>query len=98
MSTDSLDPMTPHNDEFDERPPADPGEEAPEGDVDAVEAAELESATVDPTEPVRTGNPRVDAVLDSLESLDDLPVSDHVAVFERAHDELRRALDPDPDA
>lgn len=93
--------MTPHDDEFDERPPADPGdpgEEAPEGDVDAVEAAELESATVDPTEPVRTGNPRVDAVLDSLESLDDLPVSDHVAVFERAHDELRQALDADPDA
>jgi hypothetical protein len=47
---------------------------------------------------VRTGNERVDAVLDSLDALDDLPVDEHVAVFERAHEELRGALDARPDS
>ena len=40
-----------------------------------------------------TGHPAVDAVLASLEGLEDLPVHDHVAVFDSAHDSLRRALD-----
>ena len=40
-----------------------------------------------------TGHPAVDAVLASLEGLEDMPVHDHVAVFESAHDSLRRALD-----
>jgi hypothetical protein len=39
-----------------------------------------------------TGDPRVDEVLQSLAGLDDLPVSDHVAVFEGAHAALREAL------
>ena len=39
-----------------------------------------------------TGNEGVDAVVASLDGLDDLPVSDHVAVFERAHESLRAAL------
>jgi hypothetical protein len=39
------------------------------------------------------GHPAVDAVLASLEGLEDMPVHDHVAVFESAHDSLRRALD-----
>ncbi len=43
--------------------------------------------------PAQTGNPRVDAVLESLEGLDDLPVVDQVAVFDKAHEELRAALD-----
>jgi hypothetical protein len=54
----------------------------------------------DPFEPgppdpevVRTGVPAVDEVLDRVEALDDLPVEDHVAVFERAHEQLRGALD-----
>jgi hypothetical protein len=34
----------------------------------------------------------VDSVLDSLRELDDVPVSEHVAVFEAAHDRLRGAL------
>jgi hypothetical protein len=49
-----------------------------------------------------TGNPVVDSVLDSLRELDRLPVSEHVAVFEAAHDRLRGALsdagDPPADA
>jgi hypothetical protein len=34
----------------------------------------------------------VDSVLDSLEELDRLPPSEHVAVFEAAHERLRDAL------
>ena len=44
-------------------------------------------------EPVRTGDPAVDGVLDQMGDLDDLAVDDHVAVFEQAHEQLRRALD-----
>ncbi len=40
-----------------------------------------------------TGHPAVDAVLASLEGLEDKPVHEHVAVFESAHEQLRRALD-----
>ncbi len=39
-----------------------------------------------------TGNADVDAVVASLTALDDLPVADHVAVFEQAHESLRRTL------
>jgi hypothetical protein len=39
-----------------------------------------------------TGHPAVDAVLASLDGLDEHPVGEHVAVFESAHDALRRAL------
>ncbi|HET6152860.1 MAG TPA: hypothetical protein VFE15_07870 [Marmoricola sp.] len=41
---------------------------------------------------VETGHPDVDAVIGSLESLDAVPVDEHVAVFEQAHEELRRTL------
>ena len=33
----------------------------------------------------RTGNPTVDAVLESLDRLDGAPADEHVAVFESAH-------------
>jgi hypothetical protein len=39
-----------------------------------------------------TGLVDVDAVLASLSTLDELPVADHVAVFEQAHESLRRTL------
>lgn len=41
----------------------------------------------------RTGVPDVDAVLDDVESLEDRPVDEHVAVYEQAHERLRRALE-----
>lgn len=41
----------------------------------------------------RTGNVAVDRVLDSLDALEDAPVDEHVAVFEGAHERLRKALD-----
>jgi len=40
----------------------------------------------------RTGHPQVDAVIDSMDTLDELPVAEHVTVFESAHDALRGAL------
>jgi hypothetical protein len=46
----------------------------------------------DATEPGATGNPRVDAVVESVSTLDELPVAEHVAVFEQAHESLRRTL------
>jgi hypothetical protein len=39
-----------------------------------------------------TGHEDVDAVVRSLDWLDGLPVADHVAVFEQAHESLRRTL------
>jgi hypothetical protein len=44
----------------------------------------------------RTGVEEVDDVLTSLEGLDDMPVEEHPAAFERAHDRLRQALDGPP--
>jgi len=44
-------------------------------------------------EPVRTGVADVDAVLDSVEALSERPVEEHPAVFEAAHEQLRRCLD-----
>jgi hypothetical protein len=40
----------------------------------------------------RTGSTAVDAVLESLDGLEDRPVGEHVAVFEAAHEQLRAAL------
>lgn len=40
-----------------------------------------------------TGNREVDEVIASLEGLVDVDVAEHVAVFERAHETLRRTLD-----
>jgi len=45
---------------------------------------------------IRTGVDRVDAVVVDVEGLADRPVEEHVAVFERAHEQLRRALDAQP--
>jgi hypothetical protein len=47
---------------------------------------------------VRTGVPEVDSVLAEVEGLRGRPVAEHVAVFERAHETLRRALDVAPPA
>ncbi len=48
-------------------------------------------------EPIRTGVERVDAVVDAVAGLENRPVDEHVAVFESAHDELRRTLDSQSD-
>ena len=79
-------------------------EQLPERPVDAYDdhddagahAADLvdeSGPSLEPDGHVRTGNVTVDAVLASMEGLEDAPVSEHVAVFEHAHEQLRRALD-----
>lgn len=52
---------------------------------------------IEPT-PEETGDARVDEVLGWLAALDDLPVAEHVAVFESAHAALREALTAPPGA
>lgn len=72
-------------DEYDE---ADVPDEGPgEGPRDS------DGPSLEPDGQVRTGNVTVDAVLASMEGLEDAHVSEHVAVFEHAHEQLRRALD-----
>ena len=44
-----------------------------------------------------TGVAAVDQVLADVAAVAGTPVAGHVAVFERAHDQLRRALDAQPD-
>jgi hypothetical protein len=44
-----------------------------------------------------TGLASVDTVVESVAALEDRPVEEHVAVFEAAHEQLRRALDDAPD-
>lgn len=53
---------------------------------------EPEPSSVEPT-----GVAAVDEVLQQVSRLAASPVSEHVAVFERAHDQLRRALDAQPE-
>jgi hypothetical protein len=50
-----------------------------------------------PADHESTGVEAVDRVLAEMAALADSPVEQHVAVFERAHDQLRRALDAQPD-
>lgn len=47
---------------------------------------------------LRTGVASVDAVLAEVAGLEARPVDEHVAVFERAHEQLREALDARPGA
>ena len=69
-----------------------PDDDAAESDDQGVEGRVSDDAEA---EQVRTGDARVDAVLASLDGLDDRPVGEHARVFERAHEQLRAALEPD---
>lgn len=62
------------------------------GDVPA-EGPGADHGTAEQTHPApATGSSVVDAVLASLDGLEERPVGDHVAVFEAAHEQLRAAL------
>lgn len=75
----------------------DPGAPAPTAEGHADDAPE---ATLDEAGPMpdveSTGVDAVDRVLAEVAAVADAPVSDHVGVFERAHEQLRRALDAQP--
>ena len=43
-----------------------------------------------------TGVASVDSVVEAVAALEDRLVEEHVAVFEQAHEQLRRALDDAP--
>jgi hypothetical protein len=76
--------------------PAPGAHEALEADA-AHDEVDVDGAqSVPDEERVRTGEERVDSVLAAIEQLRDRPVEEHVAAFEQAHDELRRALDDVP--
>jgi hypothetical protein len=66
-------------------------EQHPDEQTTDHEAVEPIATPADPDN--ATGQPEVDAVLASLDGLADRPVAEHVAVFEQAHERLRRALD-----
>jgi len=76
-------------------------EQQPSEPVDAAEReaellAEEPDASVglprDDDGAIETGHPAVDEVLRSLGALDGSPVDEHVAIFEDAHEQLRRTL------
>lgn len=69
-----------------------PAETGPDDGHDVGQEAGQEIA-----EPERSGVDEVDQVLDSVQGLDDVPIDDHVAVFESAHERLRGALDGSTD-
>ncbi len=48
--------------------------------------------SVAPAGPAASGDPRVDAAVEPLESLDEVPVHDHPTVFEDVHQNLRDIL------
>jgi hypothetical protein len=64
----------------------------PEPDDEGVEGRAREEASA---ASLRTGDPRVDAVLDLLAGLDERPIGEHIAALERIHEGLRAALEPD---
>jgi hypothetical protein len=50
----------------------------------------------DASAPAASGIASLDSVLDLVAGLDQRPLSEHAAVFESAHAELRRTLDDPP--
>jgi hypothetical protein len=74
-----------------------PGIPAPTGGEHRDEqAAEPVAQVVTQHEVESTGVESVDRVLAEVAALADAPVGEHVPVFERAHEQLRRALDATP--
>ncbi len=83
--------------EYDEQPdlaPDQPDAEQAVADEFVDDPATAGGSAGDGWEAPATGVAAVDDVLASVQGLDGRPVEEHVAVFEQAHDRLRRALDP----
>lgn len=68
------------------------GEAAEEAADEAFDETPDEAPEQPAEEPAATGHPAVDEVLRSLDALGNAPVDEHVAVFESAHEQLRRTL------
>lgn len=61
-----------------------------------MEAQDMPPADWAGAEAAGTGLPSVDQVLAALEGLEQRPLEEHVGLFERVHEQLRRALDSHP--
>jgi hypothetical protein len=88
-----------HSDESGSMPPQGLGLERQDldpGDLVGSDVEDVEGPGDGPDEG-STGLSEVDAVLASLDGLDGRPVAEHVEVFEKAHERLRRALDTPAD-
>ncbi|GAA1434399.1 hypothetical protein GCM10009641_27610 [Mycobacterium cookii] len=70
-------------------PAYEPGADAGDGRVDGV--SHREAPSYEPT-----GVEAVDRVLADVAAMVGSPLSEHVRVFEQAHEQLRRALDAEP--
>ncbi|MDX6287312.1 MAG: hypothetical protein QOG53_2797 [Frankiales bacterium] len=55
-------------------------------------AAATQPAMVPRPEPPPTDEPAVDAAIKRLHALDELPVAEHVGIFDEAHRELQDSL------
>jgi hypothetical protein len=88
---------------MDEAPDERPDDAAEDAAEDGASPADVEVPDAPPADGAEgpddaegsdraASHPAVNEVLRSLERLDDLPVEEHVAVFEEAHEELRRTL------
>ncbi len=73
-----------------------PPEAVDDTEPDFADEAQQQDVPDSREESVRTGVPAVDDVLADVERLDETPLDEHLAAFERAHDSLRSALDADP--
>jgi len=62
------------------------------GSMPAEQTGDVTGETPDTEVSQATGHPAVDAVLESLSRLEELPVGEHPPIFEEAHDALRSAL------
>lgn len=73
--------------------PTDPGDPGTPVEPDRADGG-TDGRTGEQVEPDAglTGHAQVDEVLRSLDGLDGRPVTEHVAVFEAAHEALRSAL------
>jgi hypothetical protein len=67
-----------------------------EPDSDESERDDDPTPEADVDGPTTTGVPAVDQVLSDVDRLDEAPLEEHLATFERAHDTLRSALDAPP--
>lgn len=68
--------------------PADPARDLSADREQDPRSADVEHAAVEPT-----GVEQVDDVLADLAGVQETPLEEHPAAFERAHDRLRQALD-----
>jgi hypothetical protein len=69
-----------------------PDEHQQEQSPEEPTAAAATPATQTRSDPPQTDEPTVDAAIERLRALDELPVAEHVGVFDEAHRQLQDSL------